>query len=99
MKTFPPPPTVLPSPNLAHGCRGGRISEDQASHALTLGETRQSEGLCVIRHSPSCLEIPPRRLGCYPYAAVRCRTKEGSMRQRQRSGSVVLDKRIKTWNF
>jgi len=43
--------------------------------------------------------IPARGLGCYTHSAVRFPETEDSMRQRQRSGSVVLDRRIKTWNF
>src|SRR5712692_1986755 len=64
-----------------------------------MGPTWAAEGPPAIRHQTESLALPPRGSGCYAHRAVRCRTEESSMRQRQRSGSVVLDKRIKTWNF
>src|ERR1035441_2392143 len=65
-----------------------------------MGQTRESQSLFAIRHQTPCLAIPTLRLGCYAYRAVRCSPeREDSMRARNRDGSVVLDKRIKTWNF
>src|SRR4029077_4289701 len=63
-----------------------------------MGTSGEGEGIHAIGRPAPCLAIPARGLGCYAYRAVRCSLEtEDSMRARQ--GSVVLDKRIKTWNF
>src|SRR5437868_5369963 len=84
---------------MAHGGTSRRISPSRNSHGAHMGSTWPAEGPSAIRHQTKGLAFPTRGSGCYAHWAVRCRTEEGSMRQRQRSGSVVLDKRIKTWNF
>src|SRR5258708_2982541 len=84
---------------MAHGGTSRRIFANRAAYLARMGSTWPAEGPSAIWHQTESLALPACRLGCYADAAVRCRTKEGSMRQRQRCGSVVLDKRIKTWNF
>ena len=86
---------------LADGHRSRSASEGRSPHTPDVGQTRESERLCFLRHSPSDVAISVLRPGCYTHSAVRCSRieKEGSVRARNRDGSVVLDKRIKCWNF
>jgi len=69
-------------------------------HTLNVDQRRQSQRILALRHQTPCLALPPLRSRCYAHSAVRCSLeREGLVRARNRSGSVVLDKRIKTWNF
>lgn len=65
-----------------------------------MGETPESQRPYSERHPPNHLALLTFRSGCYDAVAVCCsHEREDSVRQRNRSGSVVLDKRINCWNF
>jgi hypothetical protein len=61
---------------------------------------RQSQRPRSLRYPPNHMALLALRPGCYDALAVCCsHEREDSVKQRNRSGSVVLDKRIKRWNF
>src|SRR5271157_4841017 len=94
---------------MANRRRGGALPQREGSHDFALGATRQGESLRAHRHETPRLPFFPRRhrsngdpqetcdkLG----PAVRARKrKEHMKRARLQRGSVVFDKRRKTWNF
>jgi hypothetical protein len=95
---------------MAHGERGSQPSEGQASHSAALGPTGQGESVCAIRHQAPRLALPASGLRCCSsgitratiHTAIRAPCgKDGSMKRaaRHKTGSVVFDKRRKTWNF
>src|SRR2546425_2278189 len=86
---------------MVNGYGSRRILKNRAPYVVVVGKAGQSKRLCTLRHKAPRLAIPALRPGCYAYRAIRCSRieKEDSMRARNQDGSVVLDKRIKTWNF
>src|SRR6266700_8150887 len=95
---------------MAHRHRSGRLSARQGANTVALGTPRQSERLCTFRHEAEGVALPLRGLRRRPFGIVRatirsairvpCR-KDGTMKRaaRFKTGSVVFDKRRKTWNF
>src|SRR5208283_3373592 len=95
---------------MANGNGSGDLPEDQASHVVAVGATRQDEGFCTVGYKAPRLALPADRLRCRPsgilratiHSAIRAPCgKDGAMKRaaRHKTGSVVFDKRRKTWNF
>src|ERR1700732_1015052 len=95
--------------SMADRRRSGTIPRREGSYSSALGATRQSKSLRTQRDATPSLAFSARRLGsngdpeetCGKLgAAVRARKrKEHMKRARLQQGSVVFDKRRKTWNF
>jgi integrase len=95
---------------LAHRYRGGTTPQGEGAHALALGAPRKSEGLCTLGHETPCVALSTSGLRCRASGICRatiriairapCR-KDGTMKRaaRHKIGSVVFDKRRRTWNF
>src|SRR5580692_6842993 len=95
---------------MADGCRSRPTSEGQIAHLTSMGSPRQGESLCTLGHEAPSLALPADRLRCGPSGITRANIqlairapcgKDGSMKRaaRRKTGSVVFDKRRKTWNF
>src|SRR5208282_5358214 len=95
---------------MAHGCRSRTTPQGQTAHVAALGPAGKSESLCTVRHEAPGLALPAGGLRRCPsgilratiHSAIRapCR-KDGAMKRaaRHKTGSVVFDKRRRTWNF
>ena len=95
---------------MAYRRRSCSIPQGKSPHPPALGTARQSESVCAIRHQASRLALSASGLGrgasgitrATIHYAIRapCR-KDGAMKRaaRHKTGSVVFDKRRKTWNF
>jgi len=95
---------------MANGNGSRELPEDQASYIVALGATRQDESLCTLRHKTPGVAVPTSGLRRRSFGILRatihsairapCR-KDGSMKRaaRFKTGSVVFDKRRKTWNY
>src|ERR1035441_3017213 len=64
-----------------------------------MGQGRPHSCAPAVRVKARDVAISQVRIGCYAGPAICCRTWEGSMRSRVRTGSVVQDKRDKVWYF
>src|SRR6266480_4309565 len=95
---------------MAHRFGSGRLSACQSANTVALGTARQSERLCTLRHNTEsvALPLPGLRRGLAGIVRATIRNairapcgKDGAMKRaaRFKTGSVVFDKRRKTWNF
>jgi integrase len=85
---------------MAHGRRSCQLSKNRTPHFAFMGKAAAGQGMDYVWYAPNQMALFALRFGCYDALAVCCsHEREDSVRQRNRSGSVVLDKRIKTWNF
>jgi hypothetical protein len=71
----------------------------EASDGSEVGQDRPDSRAPTLRFEARHLAIPQGRTGCYAFRAICCRTWEGSMRSRIKTGSVVRVKRDKVWRF
>jgi len=95
---------------MVDGNGSSELPEGEASYIAALGATRQVESVCTVGHKTPRLAFPShgfRRcssgiLRATIHFAIRVPCgKDGAMKRaaRFKTGSVVFDKRRKTWNF
>src|SRR5436309_3513942 len=95
---------------MADGDRSRSIPQGQNPHALIVGTPAQSESFCTLRNQTPRMALSPGGLGCCIHGICRATIpiairapcgKDGAMKRaaRHKTGSVVFDKRRKTWNF
>src|SRR5215470_9039755 len=95
---------------MANGIRGSHVPEGQGTYPAALGAAGKSASICSLGNKATSLALPKDRLGRHA-AGIRRATmplairapcgKDGTMKRaaRFKTGSVVFDKRRKTWNY
>lgn len=98
-------------PRMVDCGRSRRASESQHPHSSALGSTGKSSSICVVGHKAESLAVSQSRFrrhaSCTTVGsdmlqfAVRARDERRTRmkRARHQRGSVVFDKRRKTWNY